>query len=84
MELESESPAADPSAVPAVPDPAPEGRAMHLAASAVTAQPSALGRFARWVFAALAGFVSLWFLFAPRPGELRRKRCLVAAVFGLS
>ncbi|MGL6209265.1 MAG: TIGR01620 family protein, partial [Paracoccaceae bacterium] len=57
IELEADIPAADPSTVPAVPDPVPQGRAMQTAAAVATAQPSAFGRLARWVFGALFGFV---------------------------
>jgi len=57
IELQEDAAAADPSAVPAVPDLVPDGRAMRQVAGVVTAQPSALWRLAGWVFGGLFGFV---------------------------
>jgi len=58
IELDADTPVADPSLVAAVPeDGLPQGRAMRQAATLATARPSALGRLARWVFGTLFGFV---------------------------
>lgn len=57
LTLDADAPAADPSAVPAVPDLDPQGRAMRQVQAAVMAQPSAFSRLARWLIGGLFGFV---------------------------
>ncbi len=58
LELEEESPEADPSSADALPDLAPSGAAMQGAARFAVRRGSALGRLARWVFGALFSLVA--------------------------
>lgn len=57
LNLEDDAPQADPSAVPAVPDLDPQGRAMQQVQAAVMAQPSAFSRLASWMIGGLFSFV---------------------------
>lgn len=57
IDLEPDSAPADPSAVPAVPDLDPEGRAMRQVGAVAVAQPSPFARFAGWVIGGLFSFV---------------------------
>ncbi len=55
--LEDDAVPADPSAVPAVPDLDPQGRAMVQAARLATLRPSAFARLGAWVIGGLVSFV---------------------------
>ena len=57
MNLEEDAPLVDPSAVPAVPDLDPQGRAMQQVQAAVMARPSAFSQLASWLIGGLFAFV---------------------------